>query len=301
MQIVKGIDLFHSVHHDRVYLALGNFDGVHVGHREIIRTTVDLAKEQGKKSAILLFFPHPLSILHPQHSPELLITMEDRIAMLGEAGIDYVIIHPFTRDFAALSPEQFAREILRNKLSVAGVVVGFDYSFGSRGSGKPTDLQAMGKQYDFSVQVIEPVTVQDEAVGSSAIRLLLTQGNVEKASAMLGYPYYVRGTVVHGDGRGRTLGFPTANLQLPPEVIRPANGVYLAKVAMAEQMFWALTNVGTRPTFHKNETSVEVFLLDTKKNLYYEELIVYFIQRMREEKSFIDAAALIKQIQNDVR
>ena len=145
--------------------------------------------------------------------------------MLGEAGVDYAIIHPFTPEFAAITPQQFITEILHRKLSAAGVVVGYDYSFGSRGRGKPADLQKAAAELGFLVQIVERVRIGGEPVSSTAIRQLLQQGDLEKANLMLGYPYFLRGMVIHGDGRGRTLGFHTANLQPPPEIILPANGV----------------------------------------------------------------------------
>lgn len=301
MQIVHGIESFRLCHQRQIYLALGNFDGVHCGHQAIIRTTVALARKHDKKSAVLIFYPHPVSVLKPEKATKLLITVEDRIRMLGEAGIDYVIIHPFTREFAAISPQQFVADILQKQLLVAGVVVGYDYSFGSRGIGKPTDLQKMAKEFGFSVQIVERVSISAEPVSSTAIRQLLQQGNVEKANMLLGYPYFLRGTVVHGDGRGRTLGFPTANIQLPKEVILPATGVYLTEVVINEQKFWSLTNVGMRPTFQKEAISIEVFLFDTEKDLYDQELKISFLQRIREEKRFADVAALVAQIQADVK
>ncbi|HZK23845.1 MAG TPA: bifunctional riboflavin kinase/FAD synthetase [Oscillospiraceae bacterium] len=301
MEIVHGIESFQLCHREQVYLALGNFDGVHCGHKAIISTTVALAREHHKKSAVLIFFPHPLSILKPGKSTKLLNTAADRIRMLGEAGIDYVIIHPFTPDFAAISPQQFVVDILHRQLSVAGVIVGYDYSFGSRGIGTPADLQRLAQDLGFSVQVVERISILDQPVSSTAIRQLLQQGKMEEANLMLGYPYFLRGTVIHGDGRGRTLGFPTANLQLPAEVILPANGVYLTQVKLKEVKYWALTNVGMRPTFKKDAVSVEVYLFDTEKNLYDQELFVSFLQKIREEMSFTDVAALVAQIQADVR
>jgi riboflavin kinase / FMN adenylyltransferase len=300
MEIIQGIDNFGEHGRAKPVLALGNFDGVHKGHRAILRATVDRARETGAKSAVLILMPHPLALLSPDNAPALLQTAEDRILMLGEAGIDYVIIHPFTREFAGILPESFAAEILYGRLGVSGVVVGFDYSFGRRGQGNANDLVRLGSRLGFSVEVVEPVSVAGVAVGSTAIRRFLAEGRVEAAAAMLGYPFYLRGKVIHGDGRGRTLGFPTANLAVPPDVIRPANGVYLSKAAYEKETAWALTNVGSRPTFCNADPSIEVYLLDKEKNLYGKELIVSFLQKMREEKTFKSAAELMRQIQRDV-
>lgn len=300
MQIVYGIDTFRDIAGGKVYLALGNFDGVHTGHREILKATVEAAEASGCRGAVLIFTPHPLSVLFPERTPALLLTVEDRIRLLGEAGIDYVIVHPFTKEFAELQPEMFARDVLAQKLNVCGVVVGFDYSFGRRGSGTPGDMHRLGRQYGFAVRVVDPVHVDGKPVGSTYIRHLLSEGRVKEAAGMLGYPFYLRGTVIHGDGRGRKLGFPTANVLTPCDVILPGHGVYLTQVTFDGKDHWALTNVGKRPTFCKNEPSVEVYLLDTEKNLYEQELTVRFLQKMREEKAFATADELVGQIRQDV-
>ena len=300
MEMFQGIETFRKNCIEPIVLALGNFDGVHKGHRQILRATTAAAGEISAKSACLIFMPHPLVVVMPAKAPALLLSLHDRICSLGNAGIDYVIVHPFCRKFAAIEPETFVKEILHGKLGVSGVVVGFDYSFGCRGSGTASDLEEMGTRLNFFVRVIDPVTVDGIPVGSTAIRQYLAAGHVEAATAMLGYPFYLRGTVVHGDGRGRKLGFPTANLLVNCDLIRPGNGVYLCKAACGDKVFWALTNVGNRPTFCKDETSLEVYLLDQEKNLYGHELIVSFLQKIRDERIFNSSAALARQIQTDV-
>ncbi|HHX75285.1 MAG TPA: bifunctional riboflavin kinase/FAD synthetase [Firmicutes bacterium] len=301
MQIIKCIENFKHCRRGDICLALGNFDGVHVGHREILRRTVRLADEMKKKSAALLFLPHPVSVLFPGKAPELILTAGDRIRLLGETGIDYVIIHPFTKEFAALSPEAFAGEILADALGACAVVVGYNYSFGRYGRGTPEDLTRLGERYHFTVKVVDPVAVDGEVAGSTAIRVLLQQGELARANKMLGYHYFLRGKVVYGDGRGHRLGFPTANLAFAPEVVLPAFGVYLTWVAGRDFSGWGITNVGKRPTFGKRETSVEVHLLDADKNIYGEELIVHFLHRLRGEKTFADAGALVAQITADAK
>ncbi|MDW7650589.1 MAG: bifunctional riboflavin kinase/FAD synthetase [Bacillota bacterium] len=300
MQIVQGIDQFRQVCTGETFVALGNFDGVHVGHRKIIDTTVSAARRAGGTSAVLIFMPHPLSVLCPDRAPLLLQTVEDRIRMLGEAGVDYVIVHPFTREFASTVPEVFAADILAGKLGATGVVVGYDYSFGQRGTGTPQKLQRYGEGLGFWVHIVDPVSVDGVPVGSSVIRGYLSEGRVTAAAGMLGYPFFLRGQVVHGDGRGRQLGFPTANVHVDCDIIRPANGVYLTEAVTEGQRAWALTNVGKRPTFCKEDGSVEVHLLDLKKNLYGNELIVRFLQKIREEQAFRTADELASQIRQDV-
>ncbi|MBS3886497.1 MAG: bifunctional riboflavin kinase/FAD synthetase [Dethiobacter sp.] len=300
MELFQGIETFRKNCIEPIVLALGNFDGVHKGHRQILRATTAAASGISAKSACLIFMPHPLAVLTPAKAPALLLSLQDRISSLGNAGIDYVIVHPFCRNFAAIEPETFVREILHEQLGVSGVVVGFDYSFGCRGAGTASDLKEMAMRFDFFVHVMDPITVDGIPVGSTAIRQYLAAGRVEEAAAMLGYPFYLRGTVVHGDGRGRKLGFPTANLLVNCELIRPGNGVYLSQAACGDNVFWALASVGKRPTFCKDETSLEVYLLDQEKNLYGQELIVSFLQKIRDEIAFSSPAALACQIQNDV-
>lgn len=300
MKLIHGIENFKHNYDGKLIMALGNFDGVHLGHREIIRATVNAAKEIGSASAVLILSPHPLSILFPERPPALLMTMEDRISKLGDEGIDFIIVHPFTREFAAICPEEFAHNVLHIKLGATGIVVGFDYSFGHFGSGSPADLTEFGKRFGFWVKIMEPVRVAGVAAASTIIRGLLKTGRVGDAAGMLGYPFYLRGSVIHGDGRGRLLGFPTANVLTPCDVILPDHGVYLTKVYGEGLESWAVTNVGKRPTFCQGEANVEVHLLDFDKNLYGKELIVNFLQKIREERVFSGAGDLIEQIKLDI-
>jgi riboflavin kinase/FMN adenylyltransferase len=302
MEVVSGISAFAKSGYP-LYLALGNFDGVHTGHRAIISSVVKNAAAAGGKSAVLVFDPHPLRVLLPEQPFALLHSLPDRVDMLGRAGLDYVIIHPFCTDFARLGPREFAGRVLHDDLAVSGVVVGFNYSFGRDGRGKPADLVRFGEEMGFSVEIVPSVLVAGAPVASSRIRALLSMGKVEEARAMLGYSFYLRGLVVHGDGRGRSLGFPTANVQPEPGIIRPGNGVYLTLVTLADEESgpdWALTNIGQRPTFCKKEAAVEVYLLDREKNLYGRELKVSFLQKIREEKTFPGAGELTQQIRRDV-
>lgn len=301
MEVIRGIETLKNFYRGKIVLALGNFDGVHLGHREIIKMAADTAKDYGCKSAVMIFDPHPLQVLAPEKSPLLLQTLEQRISLIGQAGVDYVIVHPFTRDFASLLPEEFINRFLCSELNVAAVVVGFNYSFGKNGAGTPEVLKEMGQKCGFAVKVAEPVLVDGKPVASSRIRMLLAAGKVEEAARLLGYCFSLQGTVVHGDGRGKTLGFPTANLQTPEGVIHPGNGVYLTKATVEGQSFWSLTNVGHRPTFGKQDVSVEVHILDAQKNLYGLALKLDFLQKIRDEKKFSGPRELVRQISRDIQ
>lgn len=300
MELVHSVEDLKKHHSGSICLALGNFDGVHAGHREILRKTVALAAEKGLKSAALIFIPHPQSVLFPNRPPDLLQPVEDRIKMLGETGIDYVIRHPFTREFAAITPQQFVSEIICGKIAASCVVVGFNYTFGRYGSGTAADLKRYGKLLGFDLHIIDPVIVGGRVVGSSAIRELLAEGKVEEASLLLERPFYLRGTVVHGDGRGRRLGFPTANLKVSKEIMLPSNGVYLTKASSGLLKAWLLTNIGVRPTFGKKERSIEVYLFDLERDLYNKELKVCFITKIRNEMAFPDSRALACRIKKDI-
>lgn len=301
MQVVRGIDTLKDFYRGKIALALGNFDGVHLGHKKILCMAVNAARETGCRSAALVFDPHPLQVLAPEKSPRLLQTMEQRIALIGESGVDFVIVHPFTYEFATLLPEDFVRRYLCGQLNIASVAVGFNYTFGKNGAGTPELLKQMGLQCSFSVNVADAVIVDGEPVASSRIRLLLAAGEVEAAARLLGYNFSLQGTVVHGDGRGKTLGFPTANLATPEGIIHPGNGVYLTRASVAGQSFWSLTNIGHRPTFDKQDVSVEVHILDARKNLYGLALNLEFLHKIRDEKKFSGPKELVRQISRDIQ
>lgn len=300
MQIIKGISQFRQDCLEPHVMSLGNFDGVHLGHRAILQATAAAAKRLGARSSALIFTPHPLQVLTPDRFPSLLITTEDRISLLGEAGIDYVFVQQFTKAFAGITAESFARVVLKEVLDVSGVVVGFDYTFGCHGSGTSADLLCFGEMLGFNVEVIPPVTVNNVPVSSSAIRVLLSSGKVEEAAEMLGYPFYLRGKVVRGDGRGRQLGFPTANLQVSYELVQPGHGVYFTRVMLAGRSIWGVANAGRRPTFCKGEPALEIHLLDTEGDFYGQELTVYFLKKIRNEVTFAGSTQLIEQINRDI-
>lgn len=300
MLIIRGISQFRQACQERHVMSLGNFDGVHLGHRAILQATVSAAKKLNARSSALIFTPHPLQVLAPERFPSLLITIDDRIALLGAADIDYVILQQFTKEFAATDAETFARAVLKETLDVSGVVIGFDYTFGCHASGNSGDLQRFGEMLGFRVEVIPPITINNVPASSSGIRALLSAGRVEEAAEMLGYPFYLRGKVVRGDGRGRQLGFPTANLQVPSDLIQPGHGVYLTRVLLAGRSLWGVTNVGMRPTFCRGKQAMEVHLLDTEEDIYGQELKVCFLRKIRDEEAFAGSAQLREQINRDL-
>lgn len=301
MQVVYGVENY-IANRQRLILALGNFDGLHLAHRKIIKRTKEKAAAKNLPSAIFLLDPHPLKVLFPHKNLLLLSTLEERAEILRDWGLDLLFIQKFTPDLASLAPLKFVQKYLMNILQVAEVIIGFDYTFGSQGKGTAGDLLQWSKKFDFQVEIVPPVKRGKEIVSSSLIRELLRKGEVKKAADFLGYWFTRRGKVVHGEGRGgKKLGFPTANLDIPQDLLLPAHGVYLSLVCWQDRKMFGLTNIGVKPTFSTvKKTTVEVFLLDFDKNIYGEELSVKFLCKIRDEVAFKDAGSLKKQIALDL-
>ncbi len=299
MRIVRGIKNFNERLPNPV-LTLGNFDGVHLGHQAIFKKVVERAREIGGTSVAFTFEPHPLKVLAPERSPQLLNTFHGKMRLLEAAGIELVICANFTRVFADQHPEDFARDVLHKQIGVKEVYVGYDYAFGKGREGSIDSLRQMGQRYGFKVGIIEPVQVGRVVVSSSAIRDLISNGRVEEAARLLGRNYAIEGEVVHGSHRGHTLGFPTANLKTANELI-PAFGVYAVLAQVAGRTLKGVASIGIRPTFDNGPVSVEVFLFEFDEDLYGREMEVVFVKRLRGEKKFSNAEALVRQIRTDVQ
>jgi riboflavin kinase/FMN adenylyltransferase len=299
MRIVRGIKNFTEMLPNPV-LTLGNFDGVHLGHQAIFRKVVERAREIGGTSVAFTFEPHPLKVLAPERSPQLLNTFHGKMRLLEVAGLDLVICANFTRVFADQHPEDFAREVLHAQIGVKEVYVGYDYAFGRGREGSIESLKRMGETYGFKVGVIEPVQVDGVVVSSSTVRDLIASGSVVEAARLLGRNYSIEGEVVHGSHRGHTLGFPTANLKTANELI-PAFGVYAVLAQVEGRTLKGVASIGIRPTFDKGPVSLEVFLFEFHEDLYGKEMEVAFVKRLRGEEKFSDVEALVRQIQRDVQ
>lgn len=287
-------------------LTVGNFDGVHVGHRAIMETVTGRAEAVGGEAAVYTFEPHPRKVLQPDRAPRLLTTLDQKLERLEELGVDVVIVEPFDRDFAALPAERFVREILHERIHPVEVYVGYDFRYGRDREGSMRTLTELGPHLGFAVTIIPEVTVGERDVNSTRIRELLEAGRVEEAGELLARPYCVRGTVVEGERRGRTLGFPTLNLA-PENEILPARGVYAGRVRFLDEggpplgaVHDAVTNVGRRPTFHEREAVVpEAHLLDFDGDLYGRRVEVTFEHHLRAERRFEGVEALRAQIARD--
>ncbi len=283
-----------------VILTLGNFDGVHLGHQEILKRVVKEALLEGTQSMVFTFKPHPLKVIAPERRLYLITTEEEKEELMEALGVDILCFARFTEAFAQKHPEDFVREVIIERIGPRRLIVGYDYSFGKGRMGGIELLERMGREAGFQVEVIPPFKVGDRIVSSSLIRELILKGEVREASSYLGRPYSVRGKVVKGAGRGRFLGFPTANL-IPSKELLPARGVYATLVYFNGKTHKGVANVGYGPTFNTpSEPRIEVYIFDLRGDLYGKEITVHFIDRIREERAFESPSHLIKQIEEDI-
>jgi len=280
-------------------VTLGNFDGVHLGHRALFRRLVDSARSDHLQSVVCTFYPHPLKVLAPDKAPLLLNTREERRRLIAASHVDWLVEIPFDQSFAQQSPEQFVETILLGKLSAQKLVVGYDYAFGKGRRGTPAFLREFCQSRGVAVEVLQPVGADGRPYSSTRIRDLIAAGQVGEVLPLLGRHYNLFGEVVSGFARGRGLGFPTANLNTEKELI-PAPGVYVVKVRHGDLEYGGVVNVGCRPTFGCHDITIEVHLLDYSGTIYGEKLRVYFIERLREECAFADANELSAAIAADV-
>lgn len=294
-------ELQHELQGQPTAITIGAFDGVHLGHQALIGQTIELARSHGAKSVAITFSNHPLSVLAPPYRPRMLLTPERKVELLYSAGLDHVLALEFTREFAKIPPEQFIVEDLVGAASLKHLVCGYDFTFGRRGEGNLELLNQLGPAHGFSVTCVQPVTVGPSTVKSTRIRDHLSSGEVEQAAILLTRPHEVPGRVVTGHQRGRTIGFPTANLQPPPHYQWPARGVYAcaATVENHPAPYAAMVNIGVTPTFGEQEMTMEAHLLDFSADITGQPLTLQFFQRLRDEQKFSGVDALVAQLHQD--
>ena len=279
-------------------LALGNFDGVHRGHAKIIELVRRRADERGVTAVALTFDPHPSRVVRPDTAPPLLMTGAQKLAALGDAGMAGIAVVRFTQALSRWEPEAFVRAVLVEWLRVSEVWVGANFLFGHDRAGNFSVLRSLGARYGFRAEKIDPVRYREFVVSSTRVRRLVAEGRVDEAGALLGHHYMLEGTVTRGAGRGRQLGFPTANLSTDNELF-PPNGVYATAVLMDGEIHASVTNVGVRPTFGASGPVVESHIFDVDRDLYGCRIRVAFVQRLRDELAFSDGDALRVQIARD--
>ncbi len=279
---------------------IGNFDGHHLGHRALLQTVVETARKAQGTALVLTFEPHPVKILAPHVDLRFLTSPEEKLAHFEAAGIDEVVFLDFTPAFAAMSPDQFAEDILHRSLTLSELFVGNHFAFGKGRAGRIDDLVRFGEQYGFLVHPMTPVTMDGDVVSSSRIRRLIQAGTMERAATLLGRVYGIRGTVVQGVQQGQAMGWPTANLRIPADRVVPPDGVYAARTIHGSQSYDSIAYIGTRPTFGAGERLIEVNLLDQTSDLYGQDITVQFVAQVRGDHTFASADDLSKQIVRDV-
>jgi riboflavin kinase/FMN adenylyltransferase len=304
MEIIFGIEQLKRPFTKPV-VALGNFDGVHLGHQKIFERVKEAAANIGGEGVVITFEPHPLKVLSPSHCPPLLTTFQKKMMLIEKSRIQTVFCIEFTLPFSKLTPLEFVENILIKKVNPLKIIVGYNYHFGQKKSGDANTLKTLCKPFQVEVEVVAPLLIEGIAVSSSRIRELIKNGRMEEASKLLGRDYPVIGKVIEGAKRGQTLGFPTANLEMKDELYPPF-GVYAVEVTLYHKAYFGVANIGTNPTFQAlpgaspAPVSLEVYILNFDEMIYGEEIQVNFKKRIRSEIQFESSAQLIEQIQKDI-
>lgn len=283
---------------DHTSATIGNFDGVHVGHKAIIKSIKNIAGKKGLSTCVITFHPHPQKVLQNIDVP-LLVPIRERLRLLEKEGVDYTACYTFTKDISRISAKDFITDILVGKLNVKHLIVGPDFSFGKKREGNAELLRKLGKEHGFETEVIGPVLIDNEIVSSTAIRDLLLSGDARKAAKFLGYNFYLEGQVKQGEKRGRKIGFPTTNLETDWDIL-PKTGVYATHAFIDNKKFDSITNVGFRPTFGNNKLLIETHVFGFNSDIYGKRIKVEFVERIRDEERFESVDALVAQIKKDV-
>lgn len=298
MEIIQGIENLKSQLRNPV-VTLGNFDGIHIGHQRIFQKVIDNAKKINGESVVITFDPHPLKILSPEQCPPLLTPFRKKMMFMEKTGVEKVLCIRFTKAFSEIAPHDFVKQILMEKIHAKKIIIGYNYRFGKEKMGTADSLKEICSSLGIEVEVVDALVVDNIPVSSSKIRELIREGEVEKASKLLGRAYLVMGRVIHGAQRGHHLGFPTANIEMIEELY-PKPGVYAVRVELHHQVLNGLANLGFNPTFEAQKLSLEVHLLNFNQDIYGDELQVSFIRRIRDEMRFSSPKELMDQIQRDI-
>ena len=281
-------------------VTIGTFDGVHMGHKKILEKVIHSAQELHCQSVVLTFFPHPRMVLQESSEVKLLNTMDEKISLLAEIGIDNLIIHPFDKEFSRLTAEEFVKDILVDQLNIQKIIIGHDHRFGRNRTADINDLIAFGREFGFEVTQISAQEINENTVSSTKTRMAILEGNIRLANDYLGYSYFFSGEVVKGKQLGRTIGFPTANIHIKEDYkLIPKNGVYIVKSNFNNQPLQGMMNIGTRPTVNGKSQTIEVNFFDFDKDLYNQTIQIEILDFIRDEIKFESLEALKNQIQKD--
>ncbi|MEX0315913.1 MAG: bifunctional riboflavin kinase/FAD synthetase [Allomuricauda sp.] len=299
MTTIQGISQF-SNNPFQTAVTIGTFDGVHLGHRKILERLINNAKNDGLKSTVLTFFPHPRMVLQKDTDIKLLNTLDEKVQILDAMGLDYLIIHPFTKDFSRLSATEFVRDILVNSLKTKKIIIGYDHRFGRNRNANIQDLITFGNTLDFAVEEIPAQEIDEVSVSSTKIRNALLEGDISTANSYLNYPYMLTGSIKRGKGLGKQFGFPTANLHIQEDYkLVPKNGVYVVKSTIDRTEHFGMMNIGFNPTVSGKEKSIEVNFFDFEGNLYDKKIQVSILHRIRDEHKFDSVKELQEQLKQD--
>ncbi|WP_375323362.1 bifunctional riboflavin kinase/FAD synthetase [Flagellimonas sp. GZD32] len=299
METIQNISKYKDFNHHTV-ITIGTFDGVHLGHRKILERLINSAKKSGLKSTVLTFFPHPRMVLQKDVDIKLLNTIEEKKQILETLGLDYLIIHPFTKDFSRLSATDFVRDLLVNGLKAKKIIIGYDHHFGRNRNANIQDLIAFGNALDFEVEEIPAQEIDDVSVSSTKIRNALLEGDVDTANNYLSYAYSLSGTIKKGKGLGKEFGFPTANLHVQESYkLIPKTGAYVVQSTLDGQKYFGMMNIGYNPTVDGTEKSIEVNFFDFEGDLYDKKLQVEILHRIRDEHKFNSIEELKEQLKKD--
>lgn len=298
LEVVNNIFNFKT--ESKTFVTIGTFDGVHFGHQKIIEKLVLEAKNEGKKSVVLTFFPHPRMILQKDNSLELINTIDERAKLLEKIGLDYLIIHPFSKEFSRTTALEFVRDFLVNQLKISKLIIGYDHHFGKNREGNITQLTEYSQLYDFIVEEIPAQDIDDVSVSSTKIRRALHSGELKTANNYLGYYFMLNGTVVNGKQLGGKIGYPTANIDVKESYkLIPKTGVYVVKSKIDNKDIFGMMNIGNRPTVDGNHQTIEVHFFDFNQDLYNKNLTIELIYFLRDEHKFDSVESLIHQLKKD--
>ena len=281
-------------------ITIGTFDGVHLGHQKILKKLNVEAENNRLESSVLTFFPHPRTVLNPDSSLKLINTIEERISLFKKSKIDNLIVHPFTKNFSELDSEYYVKNILVDQLKAKIVLIGYDHKFGKNRTADINNLKCYGRKYNFEVIEIKAEEINDIAISSTKIRNSIKEGDIKLTNSYLGYEFSFFGKVVRGNSIGKTLGFPTANIEIESDLkLIPKNGVYLISTIINKKIIFGMMNIGIKPTTNENTKSIEVNLFDFNQDLYDKNITVYIKQFLREEIKFDSLNELKLQIEKD--
>ncbi|MBF8983044.1 bifunctional riboflavin kinase/FAD synthetase [Lutibacter sp. B2] len=298
MKVITSLD--HIKMNANTGIALGNFDGLHIGHQALIVNLVETCKKNNLKSVVYTFSNHPKGLTGKGNEPKRIITHKQKIELLSSLGVDYVVFIEFDEYQMKLDPTVFVRDVLKGILNMAYCIVGFNYKFGYKAQGNVELLEKFKNEYSYDLMVIKALNIQEQVISSTKIREFIRSGNIRKANLFLGRKYSIVGKIVHGKSNGRKFGFPTANIKLDSTLILPSEGVYFTKSILCNKIYNSITNVGFNPTIGSESINVETHILDFDQDIYGKEIEVFFIEKVRDEMKYSSTNDLIAQLHKDI-